>query len=314
MPDEHSGEDRRKAPAYQHYAKTWLVATAHLSLEEQGAYQRLLDHQWVDGALPESERDRARLLGVTVTTFRRIWRRIGQFFPGGLNPRLEEVRTEQQAYRDRQQAAGRRSADRRAARLADLSLQPEGNQKATTPQPEVNQPGSSAVDERSQPEGNSSTCDLLPTPALPKSTALVARSATAKLSVPVIVEQLQNTALQTRLRESAATKRDVFVGIVFAYWATKLGHEKTLLDAKRKATLRARFVENGDDLSELLYVVDGALRDDWTMGRDPRSTKRYDGIETIYQDRAHVEKFAAMCSAWKKGERHPMAVKYGEAA
>src|SRR6266566_4681972 len=102
-----------KPPAYQHYAKEWLVDTARLSLEEQGAYQRLLDHQWVNGVLPTEERDRAKMLGLTLPAFRRIWRRIGGFFPGGLNPRLEEIRQEQQAYRASLSESGRLGAERR---------------------------------------------------------------------------------------------------------------------------------------------------------------------------------------------------------
>jgi hypothetical protein len=131
--------------------------------------------------------------------------------------------------------------------------------------------------------------------------------------VPVIVQRLHDVEQTTVRRENVDSRRDVFVEIVFAYWAKRLGHERVFLDPKRRTTLRRRLVENGDDVSELLYVVDGALRDDWTMGRDARSTKRYDGIETIYQDRAHIEKFAGLCAAWKRNEPHPMAEKYAQA-
>lgn len=123
--------DRRKGewkpPAYQHYAKEWLVDTAHLSLEEQGAFQRLLDHQWVNGPLPIEDRDRAKLLAVTVIGFRRIWRRIGHYFPAGLNPRLEEVRREQQEYREQRAEAGRRSAAVRNGKRADEQLDANGS-------------------------------------------------------------------------------------------------------------------------------------------------------------------------------------------
>lgn len=298
MTDERRKGERRKAPAYQHYAKDWLVDTAHLTLEEQGAYQRLLDHQWVRAkALPRVEADRAALLGCPIDTYQRLWPRLRRFFPGGLNPRLEEIRQEQHAFWAAQSENGKRGAAKRWH--GDPIPDPNGEPMPTPMATPMAENGSSSASS--------------PSPALTKSTALVARSAT-KLSVPVIVERLQDVALQTARRENAGTRRDVFVEIVFAYWAKKLGHEKAFLDPKRKATLRARLVENGDDLSELLYVVDGALRDDWTMGRDARSTKRYDGIETIYQDRAHVEKFAALSSGWKQGTVHPMAGRYGDAA
>lgn len=113
-----------------------------------------------------------------------------------------------------------------------------------------------------------------------------------------------------RRRVGADEMRRVKAELVFAYWASKLDHPKALLDAERERRLTKRLEENGGDVHELLYVVDGALKDEWTMGRSQRSTKKFDGIETIYQDRAHVEKFAAMCPAYKAGDPHPMATKY----
>lgn len=110
----------KKPPAYQHYAKDWLTDTAHLSLEEQGAYQRLLDHQWIEGPLEYSEADFARLLGVPRPAFRRIWRRVARFFPalesGRLaNGRLEDIRTDLLAFQKGQSVAGKRGAKKRWA-------------------------------------------------------------------------------------------------------------------------------------------------------------------------------------------------------
>jgi hypothetical protein len=111
-------------------------------------------------------------------------------------------------------------------------------------------------------------------------------------------------------RVGAAEMRQVQAELVFSYWAAKLDHPKALLDAERERRLVKRLEENGGDVHELLYVVDGARKDEWTMGTAKGSTKKFDGIETIYQDRAHVEKFASMCPAYKNGDPHPMAVKY----
>jgi hypothetical protein len=63
--------------------------------------------------------------------------------------------------------------------------------------------------------------------------------------------------------------RKVAASLVFAYWAAKTGHTKALLDPKREGVLVRCLRLNGDNVHELLYVVDGALKDDWTMGRDP---------------------------------------------
>src|SRR5437763_15843580 len=96
-----------KPPAYQHYAKDWLVGTAQLTLEEQGAFLRLLDHQWERGPLEHDPKALARLLGVSVRTFGRLWKQLAPHFPVSgnghgsrvANVRLEEQRAELAAYR-----------------------------------------------------------------------------------------------------------------------------------------------------------------------------------------------------------------------
>lgn len=256
-----------------------------------GCYVKLMCYQWKHKGLPTDLRKLAAICRENPHTFSKLWPEISEKFPEKdgrfVNPRMEVERRHANSLSKTRSQSG----SKRAAKAEQLPSNSGG----------LSQPQSLS---QSQPEE---------TPKPTRSTALVAPSAT-KLSVPAIVEQLQDVALQARRRETAGARREMFVDIVFAYWATKLNHEGTLLDNKRRATLRARFVENGDNLSELLYVVDGALRDDWTMGRDARSTKRYDQIATIYQDREHVEKFAAMNAAWKAGTPHPMADKYGKAA
>lgn len=98
--------------------------------------------------------------------------------------------------------------------------------------------------------------------------------------------------------------------VAFAYWAKRMGHERSLLDPKRERRLMERLRESDGDLHELLYAVDGAQRDDWIMGRDPRSPRKYDGDETIFRDRAQVERLARLVPAYNRGEPHPMAKKY----
>jgi hypothetical protein len=132
-------------------------------------------------------------------------------------------------------------------------------------------------------------------------------------SVDAIIAHLQEVSTQTDRRLNTEAIRDVQVQVVFAYWAKRLGHEKTLLDQKRQRVLERRLSENGGNLSELLYAIDGALKDDWTMGRDVKSPRKYDGIETVFRDRAQVERFAGECPDWRAGKPHPMATKYAGA-
>jgi hypothetical protein len=43
---------------------------------------------------------------------------------------------------------------------------------------------------------------------------------------------------------------------------------------------------------ELLYAIDAARADDWIIGRDPKSPKKYDGIEVIFRDRPQIERLS----------------------
>jgi uncharacterized protein YdaU (DUF1376 family) len=116
-----------KPPSYPHFAQDWLAGTAHLSLECQGAYKRLCDHEWIDGPLPNDPAKLARLLGVTPRRFAAIWRDLAEHFkltPQGYwyNDRLEREREIQEGFRVAQSAAGRTGAAKRweGHRRADI--------------------------------------------------------------------------------------------------------------------------------------------------------------------------------------------------
>lgn len=96
--------------------------------------------------------------------------------------------------------------------------------------------------------------------------------------------------------------------LVFAFWSAKTGHPGALLDPKRQTRLEARLRESGGNVDECLYVVNGLLKDRYLMGENHRAT-RYDGIETIFRDRAMVERLAEL-GGYKEGKHHPMARKY----
>lgn len=101
--------------------------------------------------------------------------------------------------------------------------------------------------------------------------------------------------------------------MIFSYWAAKTGHEKSIFDAKRERQIIKMLEMNGGDVSELLYVVDGALRDDTIQGKRSDSTRKYDGIETIFRDRAQVERLAGIVKAYREGKTHKLVEKYSAA-
>lgn len=102
-------------PAFQFYARSYLEGCAHMTLAEQGAYMRLLCHQWERGTLPDAPDQLARLLGLTRRAFDRIWVGIADKFPGTppTNAALERVRMEQKTYHDKKAQAGQLGAERR---------------------------------------------------------------------------------------------------------------------------------------------------------------------------------------------------------
>lgn len=101
--------------------------------------------------------------------------------------------------------------------------------------------------------------------------------------------------------------RDIQAEVIFAYWASRMGHPLARLDLKREARIKARLAENDNDVNELLFVVDGARKDDHLMGK--KDGKKYDGIDTIFRDRGQVERLAEL-GGFKPDAAHPMAKKY----
>lgn len=131
-----------RAPAYQWYPKDYLSSSAvnAMSLEEEGAYRRLLDFEWLDGSIPSSLPALARLCRVTPARMGRIWPGIMACFvehpdqPGRLvNERLERQRNELHAHREQNRLAGLASAEAKRQRALNdrcRSVGTEGERNA----------------------------------------------------------------------------------------------------------------------------------------------------------------------------------------
>ncbi len=80
---------------------------------------------------------------------------------------------------------------------------------------------------------------------------------------------------------------------VFEHWRTKLGHERAVLDDKRRRKIIAALKSHG--LETALRAIDGCAASDFHMGRDERSGgKRYDDLELILRNASKIESFAAL--------------------
>lgn len=137
-----------------------------------------------------------------------------------------------------------------------------------------------------------------------------------RLGVPVqqIVQELVTTfgdvGSEARKRLTAAEDRHAKARMLFAYWAMKCHHEQSLEDPKRIRFAEDRLVENGGNISEGFYVIDGASGDRATMGQRD-GVERFDRFEVLFRDRAHVERYAELCPGYRRDVPHPMAVKWG---
>ena len=107
----------QKSPAFQFYAKDFLTGTATMSLAERGAYVSLLAHEWHAGSVPDSAKERARILGCSNAEERKIWSRLVSKFSyengSFINARLEEERHKQAEFRRRLSDRGKAGADAR---------------------------------------------------------------------------------------------------------------------------------------------------------------------------------------------------------
>lgn len=131
------------APAFQFYARDWLASqrVQLLTLEEEGAYIRLLCHCWLAGSIPADEQLAIRLLGkgginVDITTVLSMFQ-TGPKTGTLVHERLEAERRKQADWRDKSAEGGRNSAKKRVVKALDNQREDQGslqngtNQKAT---------------------------------------------------------------------------------------------------------------------------------------------------------------------------------------
>lgn len=143
-----------KSPAFQFYPKDFLSGTTTMSLQEVGAYVRLLCYAWDTGSVPVEGDERARIMVCSKAQEKELWKKVGKKFvltnDVYLNERMEEERRKQSEYRRRQSDKGKASAAARS--------QPDGNHGSTAVepafQPEVNSSSSSSSSSSEDPSKN----------------------------------------------------------------------------------------------------------------------------------------------------------------
>lgn len=109
-----------KSPAFQFYPKDWQTdeKVMLMTLEQEGAYMRLLGHQWLHESIPADVESLARICRTDDETMGRIWEKVGTCFveaeDGRLyNERLERQRQEMADFSERKSEAGKKGAKSR---------------------------------------------------------------------------------------------------------------------------------------------------------------------------------------------------------
>lgn len=139
-----------KSPAFQFYPQDYLADpnVAEMTLEEQGAYIRLICYAWIAGSIPADPERCARLVGngcsiSVATNVQRTFNEPSTDPQRLLHKRVEKERQKQAIRREQTSLAGRKSA---AKRNASREIATGSNKRSTNVQRKVN-PSSSSSDE-----------------------------------------------------------------------------------------------------------------------------------------------------------------------
>jgi uncharacterized protein YdaU (DUF1376 family) len=106
-----------KAPAFQMYAADIYMDTNEWSAEAFGIYNRLLNHQWVNGSIPADMKTLAQISFVSIKKMSKSWPEMVSKFEyddthRGRNKRLEETRQKQLQYSEMQREKGRKRSEK----------------------------------------------------------------------------------------------------------------------------------------------------------------------------------------------------------
>lgn len=128
-----------KSPAFQFYAAEWLAdeKVSLMTLEEEGAYIRLVAYCWREGSIPADAEMLSRLCkGASTTSIRVVTSCFKQCPTDPLrlvHKRLESEAAKQREWRDKSSNGGRRSAEKRWGTRSDVNSADTGKSAVTTP-------------------------------------------------------------------------------------------------------------------------------------------------------------------------------------
>jgi DNA-binding XRE family transcriptional regulator len=107
----------------------------------------------------------------------------------------------------------------------------------------------------------------------------------AKASLLAISEDL----IVANTLKKDSTSKDVQA--IFLHWQQIMNHPQAKLDKKRRSKIEAA-LKLGFTIDQLKQAIDGCALTSFNMGDNLRS-QRYDGIDLIFRDAEHIERFIA---------------------
>lgn len=107
-----------KSPAFRLYAADFDIDTNTWELEEIGFYLRLLLSQWVNGPLPNQPEKLSKIARCSIKKFNYLFPKVSHKFKSDgngflYNERMENERTKQTEYIEKQRYFGKKGADKR---------------------------------------------------------------------------------------------------------------------------------------------------------------------------------------------------------
>jgi uncharacterized protein YdaU (DUF1376 family) len=129
-----------KAPAFQFYPKDYETDehVKLMTLEQEGAYLRLMCHQWLHESIPDDVSQLALICRTSAAKMRKLWPGIAPCFPVSeigrrANRRMSNDNEELKRFRENRALAGAAGGKAKAAKQTPSTAKPEPVAKASPP-------------------------------------------------------------------------------------------------------------------------------------------------------------------------------------
>jgi uncharacterized protein YdaU (DUF1376 family) len=246
-------------PAYQMYPRDWLASVSTcMTLEQEGAYIRLLQWSWLHDGLPNDPQQLRKLLRVTAKKFDAMWGVLRVHWhadPGQdgrlRNRRLEHERAERKRKSEARRTAGEKGNAVRWGSQCDPVAIPKGS-PSPSPSP--------------SPYPTPSVSTVQPPPVPPPSGE--GGSPSESHGAGYGAEALFRVLAATPYRAKVRNRRAVLVDR-----AGELAGSGLDAETLRRLVAQARMESNGDWGALLAHWLDGNWRDAWGKihGKDIRT-------------------------------------------